>query len=231
MLILILLPLLFIFLYCLYRLIKDDYVFIRRNISLEQSFDIALGVICLSLIISRFFYLFFHAEKSKNIFVSFFSANSSSFSLIGALIGGLFALYLLGKYKRVPLGRMFDFFTLAFSVVLPIGFLLASFFVKDKVLPLHFLTVGVYFLLTVVFWKFIYPKLINRTIKDGALTNLFFMFFIVVSLLISLVGFFSHVGTFFTIQNGFWGALFIFNSVLLIKQERNSTRGRRPAKG
>lgn len=220
----ILTPLLFVFLYCLYKLIKDDYVFIRRNISLEQAFDITFWVFCSSLIVSRFFYLSLHPEKGTNMFLSFFSAYSGSFSLTGAILGGLLALYLLGKYKKVPLGRMFDFFTLAFSVVLPIGFILTSFFVKKSELLLHLVTAVVYVVITVIFWKYIYPKLINRTIKDGALTNLFLMFFSVVSLLIAMLSSFSDMKLFFSIQNAFLAGIFILGTTLFIKQERGSNR-------
>ncbi|HEX8932403.1 MAG TPA: hypothetical protein VF810_04565, partial [Patescibacteria group bacterium] len=52
--ILLTIPAFFVFLFCLYKLIKDDYVFIRRNISLEQVFDIAIIIFLFSLAFSSF---------------------------------------------------------------------------------------------------------------------------------------------------------------------------------
>jgi hypothetical protein len=224
---LVLLPLVFIFLYCLYKLIKDDYVFIRRSFYPEQVFDIAFGVLLISLIISRFSYLVLHFQGA-NIFTLFFSTKNGEFSFIGAIIGGLIGLYLMAKYKKVPLGRIFDFFTLAFSVTLPLGLLLQTLFIPKSALLLHFIMIGLYMILTLIFFRSLYPKLINRTLKEGSLTILFLMFLSIILLLISLLASFKHINTFLTIQNGVVVSMFIFSTVLMIKQERNGGRGRKP---
>lgn len=52
--ILILIPAFLIFLYVIYKIVKDDYIFIRRNISLEQVFDIVFIIALICLIFSRF---------------------------------------------------------------------------------------------------------------------------------------------------------------------------------
>src|SRR6266851_2837112 len=103
--ILLFIPALLLFLYALYRLVKDDYIFIRKGISLEQSFDIAFITLWVGLFVSRFLYLLFHLHVGENFFIDFFSFKNGGLSLTGAIIGGILAVYLISKYKRLPLGR------------------------------------------------------------------------------------------------------------------------------
>src|SRR5216683_2730865 len=79
--ILIFIPALLVFLYTLYRLVKDDYVFIRKGISLEQSFDVAFITLWVSLFMSRLFYMLFHMHAGDNIVFYYFSLNRGGFSL------------------------------------------------------------------------------------------------------------------------------------------------------
>src|SRR5205085_1816494 len=118
----ILIPAFILFLYYLYKLVKDDYVFIRKNVSLEQIFDIAFLVLGASFFFARFFYLLFHFDYHQNPFILFFTPGKGSFSFFGLVVGSITTLYLIGKYKKIPLGRLFDFFTLALVVAMPFGF-------------------------------------------------------------------------------------------------------------
>src|SRR5256885_4366774 len=118
----ILIPAFFIFLYTLYTLAKDDYILIRRNISAEDIFDISFLVGISSLIFSRFFYFLVHPFTNQNILFLIFSTKGQ-FSLFGGFLGGVLVLYLISKYRRIPLGRVFDFFVFSFIVCLPFGFL------------------------------------------------------------------------------------------------------------
>ena len=62
----ILIPAFCFFLYYIYKLVKDDYVFIRKNISLEQVFDITFIVTWSSLFFSRLFFFIFHPVMRQN---------------------------------------------------------------------------------------------------------------------------------------------------------------------
>src|SRR6266550_4737358 len=95
-------PTLLVFLYALYRFVKDDYIFIRKGISLEQTFDIAFIMLWISLFTSRFFYLLFHLKNGESILIDFFSLKNGGLSLTGAILGGTIAVFLVSKYKRLP---------------------------------------------------------------------------------------------------------------------------------
>src|SRR5258708_5406109 len=149
--ILLFIPAVLVFLYALYHLVKDDYIFIRKGISLEQSFDIAFITLWAGLFTSRFLFLFFHLDKGENFLVDFFSFKNGGFSLTGAIIGGTLAVYLMSKYKRLPLGRLSDFLSLSFLYSLPLLFLVDTLFVTKNELLFVFLNVIIYFVLLLFF--------------------------------------------------------------------------------
>jgi len=220
--ILLFLPALFLFLYILYRLVKDDYIFIRKGISLEQSFDIAFITLWVSLFSSRLLFLLFHLYPGQNILFDFFSFNKGGFSLTGAIIGGMIVVYLTGRYKRVPLGRLSDFLSLSFSYALPLLFLSDAIFAKKSELLFVFLNAVVYFILLLFFVQFLYPKVMNRTIKEGLLSLVFLLAFSLISLITSLLISLKHIQNFLNPENIILTAIFLFSLFLFIKLERSS---------
>src|SRR5262245_59018409 len=99
---LVIIPALLIFLYSLYKLSGDDHVLIRKNISLEQMFDVAFGTLWISLLVSRIYFFLVDQKLINNFFVAFFTTKGG-LSLAGAVVGGICALYGIGKYKKIPL--------------------------------------------------------------------------------------------------------------------------------
>ena len=224
---LILIPSLIVFLYSLYRLVKDDYVFIRKGISLEQSYDIAFITLWVSLFFARIFYILFHLREFKNIVFQFFSVTHGGFSLIGAIIGGIIAVLLIGKYRRVPLGRLSDFLSLSFMFALPIGFLANAFLVTKQELLYTFLSAVLYFLLMMFFVQFLKPRLMSRTMKEGTMSILFLLFFSLIALLVSVLSSLKDMPSALDGQNITTLALLLFSIGLLIKEERPFSRHRR----
>ena|ERR1700722_11765475 len=224
---LIFIPALLLFLYSLYRLVKDDYVFIRKGISLEQSFDIAFITLWVSLFTARLFYLIFNSHSVSVVFYNFFNLKIGDFSLTGAVIGGTIAIYLVGKYKKLPLGRLCDFLSLSFLYTLPLVFLANSFFVAKNVLLSMFLDAVIYFVLLLFFVQFLYPKILNRTLKEGTLSLLFLLLFSIIALTTTLLVSLKNIQSFISPENFVLVLLFIVSLILLIKQEYPSSRARR----
>jgi hypothetical protein len=221
---LILLPSLFVLLYCLYKLFKDDYVFMRKNVSAEQAFDVAFTVIWVSLFSSRLVYLLLHAQ-GQNLFLSFFSAKIGGLSFVGAVIGGIIMLYLVSKYKKLPLGRLSDFFTLSVLVSLPLAFLSNAFLHKKVALLFDLFNAAIYFLLVLFFTKVLYPKLMQRTLKEGNITIFFILFFSFVSFGSSLLIADKKIMPWVDPQNFLYLGLFLLGILLFIKQKLG--RGRK----
>lgn len=224
----VLIPAALVFLYSLYRLVKDDYVFIRKGISLEQSFDIAFITLWISLFFSRLFDMFFHFQRDKNILAQFFSLPDGGFSVIGAIIGGVIALLLLGKYKRIPLGRIADFFTLSFLFALPVGFLGSALVVQRSELLFTLLNAVLFFLLLIFFIQFLKPRLMSRALKEGTISILFLFFFSFITLFSSVLTSLDNVQQYLLDPSTISTAvLLIFSILLYIKEERPFTHTRR----
>lgn len=224
---LIFVPVFFIFLYALYSLAKDDYVLIRKNISTENLFDIAFLVGVGSIIISRLVYFLLHPISNQNIFLLIFSLKGG-FSLLGGFLGGVLLLYFIAKYQKIPLGRLFDFFALSFLIALPFGFLgNAALFIRSALI-FSLVNMVVYVVFWIIFFKLLYPKLMNRTFKDGTLSLFFFILFSFVLLftenLIPLkrIALLSLV----TAENIGLVVFFLICIVLLFRQEQGKSRRR-----
>jgi prolipoprotein diacylglyceryltransferase len=219
---LILLPVFFIFLYALFKFSGDDHVFIRKNISLEQVFDVAFGTLWISLIFARIFYFIFH-PGGASLFILFFSAKDG-FSMVGGVLGAILGLYIIGKYRKVPLGRLYDFFTLSALFALPAGLYL------DLVLPhkgdfmYQIISATAYLLLLIFFFRLLYPRLLSRSLKEGNLTIVFLSFYSLFTLLISFIQFGKVSIEFLNIQSILLISLFFLSVFLLIKQEAGRSR-------
>lgn len=225
--VLVLIPAFFIFLYALYKFVKDDYVFIRRNISLEQTFDIAFSTMWISLLFARIFYFLTHSLPNKNLFILFFSPSFGGFSLLGVVIGGMIGLYLVGKYKKILIGRLLDFFTLSFMIALPAGFLGNALLSQKEILVMHLINSLIYFILTAFFLKFLYPKFMNRTMKEGNMSIFFLLSFSFIALLTSIINPTKGFVIAINIQLISHILLLFFSIFLLIKQEKNTLRARK----
>lgn len=153
-----------IFLFTLYKLSKDDHVFLRRNVRLENFFDITFLMIIVSWILTQIM-------SAKNVY-----------SLTYVVLGGSAVLYLMGKYKRLPSGRVFDFFSLSFLTALPLWFLFVGFFIKKEEIVIYTIVAGVYLLLDIIFLKGLKPKIMNRSLPDGVISFYFLMIFSLLSL-------------------------------------------------
>ncbi|HSW97535.1 MAG TPA: prolipoprotein diacylglyceryl transferase family protein [Candidatus Saccharimonadales bacterium] len=224
--ILLFIPAVIVFLYALYRLVKDDYIFIRKGISLEQTFDFAFIALWVGLIMSRALYLLIHLHKGENFFVDFISFKNGGLSLTGAILGGTLAVYLLSRYKRFPLGRLGDFLSLSLLYALPLVFLLNAVFAKKDQILLVFLNAIVYFVLLLFFMQFLYPKVMNRSLRDGMMSILFLLLYSSIALITSLLISLKNIQAFINPENFLLLILFIVSIFLLIKQDRTSPRPR-----
>ena len=194
----------FIFLFTLYRLVRDDHIFLRKNIKLEQIFDIVFIGAAIAIIFSQVVF-------PKN-----------SFILPQGVIFGTLGLFLISKYRKFPVGRVIDFFALSFLMSLPSGFLITALFSKKTEMILHLIAAFIYFLLALFFTKTLLPKIMNRTLKEGNLSIYFLLFFSSISLFLSTFSSIERHTNFLIPENIFLIAIFAVSVALLIKQ--NFTR-------
>src|SRR3989344_2886665 len=97
-----------LFLYRIYHLANDDYVLLTKNITLEDIFNAVFVCSLVSLLFSRFFYVFMNPNPVfLNPLGFLLFPYFPGLSLTGVLIGGILALFLYIRIKKFPLGRVF----------------------------------------------------------------------------------------------------------------------------
>lgn len=214
---------LFVFLYCAYSLAKDDFIFLRRDVSMERLFNIIFLGSLACLFGSRLFYGVFYAKGIlSNLFVFLLFPYFPGLSLLGGVLGaGAFILFLTRKKDPLPLGRMSDFFSIAFLITLPIGFL-GYFMFAESGFPVQRAgsLIAAYFALFVIFLKFLLPRLLGGKLKEGSIALLFLIVFSLISLINNLVGWDGKLFSFKLIpENLILFLMLISSTIFLIRQE------------
>lgn len=159
---------LLIFLYCVFIFAKDDFILLRKNITLEQLFNISFVIYMLGFLCARFVYVLEHlSSKYLDPLVLFLFPYFPGLSLSGGILVGIAYLFFILNRKKLPIFRVFDIFTIAFSFAfaagLPIVTLIDFFLIKKNAL-IGGIGTGVFLLfaimLTILFLK--------NKIKDGS---------------------------------------------------------------
>jgi prolipoprotein diacylglyceryltransferase len=108
-------------------------------------------------------------------FVAFY--RYSGLSLVGAIVGAEIFIYLYCRYKKMPAGKIFDLFALAFMGVLPVG-LIGNFVINLGKVGLFDNILFIFSaLLLLLFGKVIYAFSAKNEIKDGSLGFIFVAIF------------------------------------------------------
>lgn len=221
--ILVLLICLFIFLYCIYLLAEDDFIFLRKDLTMERLFNIIfLGSLC-SLFFGRLFYGLFHAKGILlNPLVFLLFPYFPGLSLLGGILGtGAVFLFLSTRKKNsLPLGRMSDFCSIAFLITLPIGFL-GYFMLSEAGFPV--IKAGsliiVYLVLFIIFLRFLLPRLLSGKFKEGTITFIFLICFSAVTFISNAFPRINFLNFFRNFENLILAAIFFIAIILLFKQE------------
>ena len=155
---------------------REDFVFMRKNITIDDIFNVAFITSLTTLFFSRLFYVLFHFDFSfLNPFVFFLIPYFPGLSLLGSVIGGVLSVLIITKQKKFPRGRFLDFFSYAFLSVLPISYLGYVFIGEKQPLLFSLLPVFYYTFLFFFFLKILLPKFLQGQMRDGMLGLLILM--------------------------------------------------------
>lgn len=219
-----------LFLFRLYHVANDDVVLAKKNISLEQVFNAAFVCGLASLLFARIFYVILNPDPvflNPLGFIVF--PYFPGLSLMGGVVGGIFALFLYARSKKFPIGRVFDFFTVSFTFILPIGlmgyFLLSGDFSTGGAVKLALFTI-----IDLAANLYLYPKASSLEIKDGSTSILFLIFFSLTMLLTNAI---DNQGIYNFIhhkENLVYLAFLVIGVGLFIKQEIAGRKSARNAK-
>lgn len=179
---------LFVFLFILYTQSFDDFILLRKNITLEKTFDIAFITVFVGLFVARIFYIAFHFDPLFfNPLVFLAIPRYEGFSLLGGIIGGTLSLLYQTMPKKLPSGHMLDLFSISILFAIPFGFLgmfISEVMLKKQVELLLLFEGAMYGILAMLFlFLFQRPKL-----RDGSAAFLFLIAFSIISLAFNIFG-------------------------------------------
>ncbi|MGA2967734.1 MAG: prolipoprotein diacylglyceryl transferase family protein [Candidatus Levyibacteriota bacterium] len=168
----------FLFLYLVYYLSRDDFVLTRKDIPVTKVFSTVFLTGIVALFSARFIFVLSYPTSvllNPLGFLAFYYY--AGLSLIGAILGAEIFIYFYCRYQKMPTGKIFDLFTLAFIGVLPIG-LIGNFVIHlGKVGLFANLLLVFSIVLLLLFSKIIYPFSAKGEIKDGSLSFIFVAIF------------------------------------------------------
>ena len=212
----------FVFLFIVYILSHDDYVFLRKNISMEQVFNLSFLTGFFAIFFSRLLYVLSNPSIDYlNPLVFFLFTYFPGLSLAGAILGSL--VFMLISNKKIPKSRLFDFFSIAFLGSSTLGFLIFKIInlLSDKLKNYYeFVIPFIYFVFFVVFIKILFPMQRKGELKDGTLGYLALSSFSVVTFLTNLWSQKNRIFFIFGVEDIFLAIIFIFSMILLSKQEK-----------
>ncbi len=206
---------LFVFLYVVHSLSRDDFVILRSNASVEKIFNAAFLSAFFSLFIARLLFVVFNLKPVFHNPLGFLLfPYFPGLSLIGGLVGGfLMSLFIL-KVWSMPIGRILDFFSMGFLVSFPFG-LLGSFLLSGEKISSSFIfSLVFYVLLLFAFVKFILSLSLGGKLKDGSLSLLFMFSFSLIHLISNLI-----VNISFSYENIFSALTLLISLILFIQKE------------
>lgn len=207
-----------IFLFFLHFICRDDFILLRKNISLESVFNLAFLVSIAALLGARLFYVFYHpSTRFINPLFFFLFPYFPGLSLAGGIIGGVAFLYFFSRARKMPTGRLFDFFSTAFLSSLPIGLLGYFLLSRTSLISLGVLfSLFSYLILFFIFAFYLLPRQLKGRFSDGTLGFIFLFSFSLVSILTKVLSRSFYFGidliTLFII--------FVFSLSVLIKREK-----------
>ncbi len=176
-----------IFLYNLYYFSKEDFLIVRKGISLEKILNAAFITSFIALFFARFFHVLFNPKPYFLNIVGFIDfPYLPGLSVLGGMISALVFLAIYCRHKKYPIGKFLDLFTLSFIAVMPIGFLMNfifSFAKTDYIFNLLFIFV---IILSLIFIKIVYKLTEKGEIKDGSFSLIYLAIFSLIYFLIKL---------------------------------------------
>jgi len=214
---------LFIFLYCIYTLSNDDFIFLRRDVTLEKIFNIIFTGSLVSLFTARLFYGFSYGKTDfLNPFIFALFPYFPGLSLVGAIVGaGAYLVFLKTRSKNLlPSERIADFISISFLIALPVGFIGILLFSGGKEMLMLGLQALLYFVLFIIFLNFFLPRLLYKKIKEGTITLLFLIFFALINFVFSALSAVNPTECLRNFENVVLILIFVVALGLLFKHEQ-----------
>ncbi|HEX7042451.1 MAG TPA: prolipoprotein diacylglyceryl transferase family protein [Patescibacteria group bacterium] len=105
----------FVFLLVIYLLSREDFVFMRKNITLESIFDMAFINGVFALLFARIIFVAFHFKMTYlNPLVFLIVPYFPGLSISGVVIGSFLFILWFSKIRKIPVWHVMDIFSVGF---------------------------------------------------------------------------------------------------------------------
>lgn len=176
----------FIFLYTLHFLAEDDFVVLRKNITTENIFNVAIGMGIVGLFFARLFFVLFNPKPVFFEILGFILfPYFPGLSLVGGFLGGLIFYSVLARKLGYPLERVFDFFAKSFLACAPFG-ILGIIALSLKITPMFLFNFVFYLVLFII--AIIFTKRGEKWLRDGSFGLLSLIFILIAWIVSSFFG-------------------------------------------
>ena len=173
-----------IFLFSLYTLSRDDFVFIRKNVSVEEMFNTGFLLVPFMLLVSRIFYVVFHFnQRFLHVLVFLALPYFPGLSLLGAVLGGMLGIICICLIKKVSvIGRVSDIISLSLfaGVTCGIAPVMLIFYLTNR---FYFLIELLFVILSIASFALLVKYFLKEKFKDGSVSLLFLVIFSLLSIL------------------------------------------------
>lgn len=213
-----------IFLFSLYVLSHEDFVLLRKNIHMDQLFNLAFLTGFIGLFSARIVYVAFHFSPNYlNPLVFFVFPYFPGLSLTGGIIGGAVFVLLYTARHKIPTRRVLDYFAFSLIWALTVGSAIditAQIIARKKITTLVFSEPALYGIMGVSFLAFLLSRQRKAELKDGTVSLLFLLYF---SVLTFIGDIFARRGTglfYIGKEDVVLIVLFFVSIVLLVRNEQ-----------
>ncbi len=209
-------------LFSIYYLSRDDLILLRKDVSMEQVFNLAFVVFFGGLFFARLFYGLLYSTK---IFINplnfFLFPYFPGLLLTGGIAGGVLWLFFILKSKNLPIGRIFDIFSISILSCLSLGYIGFFWLSRQNLLSgIPIFLIIIYIILFYVFIKYIHQYLLKGILKDGSGGLLFLISFSAVSLIVNIFDKIRSNPFLGKPENPILFVILIVSIVAFIKQEK-----------
>lgn len=210
-----------IFLFTLYTLSRDDFVFIRKNITLEEIFNISFLVLPFIFFFSRLLFVLLNFDNKYLNPLAFLAIwYYSGLSLLGTIIGLIIGLILLCALKKIAVvGRVLDVFSLSLFSALVFGVKtigLIKFWGKWIVFGKELLFAVLFIFVFILLIRFF----LKEKFKDGSLMLLLVLAFCILTFMQKAIGYGKNLFMFLQGEGSILLVVIIVCSIIFIRREK-----------
>lgn len=215
---------LIVLLFSLHSLSRDDFILLRKNISMDQIFNISFLAIFVGLFAARLLYVIAHLKVGYlNPLVFFALPYFPGVSAIGGVIGAVLFIYYYTSYKKIHKERLFDFFNTSLLFSLSFGYVLRSVVLFSQKKHFAILEVIIPILLIIlagIYLFFLLPKHRRGEMKDGHIGLIFLSCFSGALFIIDVITKGPKLFRFIGLEGVISLIVLIITTSLLLKREK-----------